>query len=108
MEIKLSKACKRIYDILKDGQLHCPNEWNYADGHCKRYTDLNTKLKPLGYAVVPERCNCGIHTSPIMARRLIEIPKNIEIHKSDPHVMKWFENELKSRKEETVKLKTLF
>ncbi len=70
MEIKLNKNCQRIYNILEDKEWHCPIEWGYADGHCRRFTDLKQK----GFVIESKVCECGRHESKVLARRLIATP----------------------------------
>lgn len=67
----MNPQAEKIYEILKDGNFHCPREWGYADGHCKRITDINEYLKPLGQEVKSEVCNCGHHNSRIKKRRIV-------------------------------------
>lgn len=73
--MKLSNQCQRIYDILKDGQFHCPQEWGFSDGHCKRITDLNRQLAFIGQEIRSEVCNCGRHQSKILMRRIADKQK---------------------------------
>lgn len=66
----LNPQAQKIYQILLDGQWHCPSEWNFADGHCKRITDINNYFKPQGLQVISTICDCGHHTSKVKKRRI--------------------------------------
>lgn len=68
----LSPQALRIYELLKDGVWHCPIDWNYADGHTKRITDINNYLKPLGQQIESQWCDCGRHVAKIKKRRLVD------------------------------------
>ena len=61
----------KIYKILSDGEWHCPIEWNYADGHTKRITDINKIIAPEGKVVIGEACDCGRHGSRVKKRRVV-------------------------------------
>ena len=67
----------KIYEILKDGNFHCPREWGYADGHCKRITDINEYLLPKGQKVDSEVCRCGHHISRLKKRRIVVLEHKI-------------------------------
>lgn len=69
--MNLNPQAEIIYQILLDGNWHCPKEWNYADGHCKRITDINKFLLPIGKEVDSKRCDCGRHLSGVFKRRII-------------------------------------
>lgn len=66
-----------IYNILLDGQWHCPIEWGYADGHCKRITDINRAVQKDGLKVESKVCDCGRHDSKILKRRLTKMEQKI-------------------------------
>lgn len=70
--MKLNSQASYIYNILQDRQWHCPTSWNYADGHCKRITDINRYVREFGLKVDSKVCDCGKHTSKILKRRLVE------------------------------------
>jgi hypothetical protein len=71
--MKLSSQAALIYNILLDGEWHCPIEWGYADGHCKRITDINEFLKGTNKKVIGKACFCGRHTSAaVKMRKLVD------------------------------------
>lgn len=67
---KLNPQAQKIYEILKDMEWHCPKEWGYADGHCKRITDINRYVGQFGEEIDSDVCDCGRHTSKILKRRI--------------------------------------
>lgn len=69
-DIKLNPQAQVIYQILRDMQWHCPKEWGYADGHCKRITDINRYIDQFGQEIDSRLCDCGRHTSKILKRRI--------------------------------------
>lgn len=62
-----------LKQILSDRQWHCPIEWNYADGHTKRFTDLNLEFAPEGLKVIGIPCDCGRHTGKVYKRKIVPI-----------------------------------
>ena len=68
--MSLSKQASYIYNILSDWEWHCPQEWFYQDGHCKRFTDINEFLRPQGLEIDSKWCDCGKHVSKVLARRI--------------------------------------
>ncbi len=73
----MSPQVQRIYSILQDRQWHCPQEWGYADGHCKRITDLNRLLAKDGLEIKSEVCDCGQHISKVLKRKIVEIQNQV-------------------------------
>lgn len=73
----MNPQAQKIYSILQDSNFHCPSEWGYADGHCKRITDINKYLAPKGQKVVSAICNCGKHTSKVVARKIVPIAQDL-------------------------------
>ena len=82
--MKLNQQANVIYNILKNGNWHCPIEWNYADGHTKRFTDLNRYLKPLGLVVKGIPCDCGRHTGkPSYKRKIVPLRESNTVIMAD-------------------------
>lgn len=79
--MKLSGQSWLIYNILYDKQWHCPIEWGYADGHCKRITDINRELEKQGEKIISEACDCGRHTSKILKRKIVSTEPLPEVQK---------------------------
>lgn len=61
----------KIYEILLDGNWHCPIEWGYADGHTKRITDISRYITPRGQKIASTWCDCGRHTSKVLKRKIV-------------------------------------
>lgn len=77
----MTPQAEKIYQILADGNWHCPIEWGYADGHTKRITDINRYLAPKGMKIESKVCNCGRHSSKVLMRKIVEIdPKPEQIN----------------------------
>lgn len=66
-----------IYEILKDGNWHCPIEWGYADGHAKRITDINKFLEPQDKKVIGDWCDCGKHKAKVLKRKIVDGVKDV-------------------------------
>ena len=71
--MKLNPQAIKILDILDTGGWHCCSEWHYADGHCKRISDINEYLKPQGKKVIGEVCKCGRHTAKVYKRMIVPL-----------------------------------
>ena len=99
---ELSNQSQIIYDILKDGNWHCPQEWGYADGHTKRITDINDYLRPLNQKIASDWCDCGKHTSKIKKRKIVPIEPIV----AELRVKAWADS-FKQSKTEKIKQLTL-
>ena len=79
--MKLNAQAIKIHSILKteskpplSNGFHCPIEWNYADGHTKRFTDLNRFLEPQNQVIEGRPCICGRHVGkPSFMRRIVPL-----------------------------------
>lgn len=69
---KLTPQAKKILDILLDRLWHCGIDWHFADGHTKRFTDINRFLANQGLKIESAWCDCGRHTTRILKRRIVQ------------------------------------
>ncbi len=67
----LNPQAQKILNILQDRNWHCPQEWGYADGHCKRITDINKYLFPQDLKIDSKVCDCGNHNGKVFKRRIV-------------------------------------